>query len=44
MVPAKQYEVVETRLATVGPVLYMVSIDKSGVSTAREATTFVSNA
>ena len=41
MMPAKQYQVVEASLATIGPVFYMVPIDKSGVGAAREAATAV---
>jgi hypothetical protein len=44
MMPAKHDEVVQPRFATIGPVLYVVSIDKSGVGTARKATSFVSDA
>ena len=44
MVSAKQYQVVQTRFTTVRPVLYVVSVDKSGVRAAWEATSFVSYA
>jgi len=44
VMPAKHYEVVQTRLATICPVLYVMSIDKTGVGTAWKATTFVSDA
>ena len=44
VMPAKHYQVVQTRLATIRPVLYVVSVDKSGVRTARKATTLISNA
>ena len=44
MMSAKHYQVVQTRFAAIRPVLYVVSIDKSGVGTAWEAATFVSNA
>ena len=44
MMPAQHDQVIQTCFATIGPVLYVVSIDKSGVGTAREATSFVSDA
>ncbi len=44
VMPAKHYEVVQTRLPAICPVLYVVSIDKTGVGTARKATSFVSDA
>ncbi len=44
MLPAKHNEVIQTRFAAIRPVLNVVSVDKSGVCTAREAATFVSNA
>ena len=44
MMPAQHDQVIQTRFAAIGPVLNMVSIDKSGVGTARKATSFVSDA
>ena len=44
MMSAEHHQVVHTRLAAIGPVMYVVSIDKSSVRTARKATTFVSYA
>jgi hypothetical protein len=44
MVSAKHYQVVQTRFTAVCPVLYVVSVDKSGVRAAWEATSFVSYA
>jgi len=44
VVPAKHNEVIQTRFAAIRPVLYVVSVDKSGVGAAWEAATFVSNA
>jgi len=44
MMPAELYQVAQTRFAAIRPVFYMVSIDKSSVRTAGEATTFVSSA
>jgi hypothetical protein len=37
MEPAQQDEVVEARLATVGPVLYVMTVDKLVIGAAREA-------
>ena len=42
MVSAEQYEVIQARFAAIGPVFDVVSVDKSGVCAAREATTSVS--
>jgi hypothetical protein len=36
MVPAKEYQVIQARFSAIGPVFYMVSIDKSRVCTARK--------
>ena len=44
MASAQQYEVAQAGFAAVGPVLDVVSVDKSGVCAAREAATPVSNA
>ena len=41
MMPAKQYQVVQAGFSAIGPVSYMVSIDKSRVGAAREAATAV---
>jgi hypothetical protein len=42
MMPAEQHQVVQLRFTAISPVLYVVSIDKPGVGTARKTTTFVS--
>ncbi len=44
MMPAKHDQVIQTRFTAIGPVLYVVSVDKSGVRAAWEATSFVSYA
>jgi hypothetical protein len=43
IVSAEQYQVVQARFTTIGPVSYVVSIDKSGVGAARETTTTIPN-
>jgi hypothetical protein len=42
MVPTKQYQVIQTRFATIRPVLDVVSVYKSCVGAAGKATAFVS--
>jgi len=44
VMPAEHDQVVQTCFTAVSPVLYVVSIDKAGVGTARESASFVSNA
>ena len=44
MMSAEHHQVVHARLAAIGPMLYVVSIDKSSVRAPRKATTFISNA
>ena len=44
MMTAKHDQVVQTCFAAICPVFYVVSVDGSGVGTAGEATSFVSNA
>ena len=39
MMAAQLHKVLETRFAAIGPVLYMVTIDESGVGTAWKAAT-----
>jgi hypothetical protein len=43
IVSAEQYQVVQARFTTIGPVSYVVSIDKSGVGAAGEAATTIPN-
>jgi hypothetical protein len=43
IVSAEQYQVVQARFTTIGPVSYVVSIDKSGVGAAGEAATTILN-
>ncbi len=42
MVPAKHDQIVHARFTVISPVLYVVTVDKSGVRTARKAASFVS--
>ena len=42
VMPAQHDQIIQTRFAAIGPVLNMVSIDKTGIGTARKATAFVS--
>ena len=44
MMSAEHHQIVHTRLAAIGPVMYVVSIDKSRVRTPRKSTSFVSYA
>ena len=43
MVPAEQHEVVQTGFPAVGPVFDVMTIDETGVGTARKAATAVPN-
>jgi hypothetical protein len=44
VVPAEQNKVVQTGFATVGPMNDVMTVDKAGMGTAREATTAVPDA